>query len=408
MNKSNVTLWKSKYVQQHQEEDNKIETDYIENLKKQVYFMEMELKLLKDREREIEKSGGFNQLFNDERDVSQHLTQLKQKYANMRKIMESKVEDLSNKRREVLGSNVALQAKLEALQQIERDTYQKLMTIEETSAHKITALENEFLIKNRERLEIEANSRLAEIALNNEILQNEELEFAVLKEKKLEELKTEHFDKSIKELEDMIERKKKEYEYTHSKIKESESKLSDDVVFKSEYEKNLQNKKKIEGLEKECIELNIKVQQLEVSNDYLIRRKDDVLAERKKLNTLNEELKREIEAKNQLNELRIQKKVRDSNSEDIQKTETHLKNIINKISDLESRVSSEMEKSRNFLLEIIKLNIQIKQKELKKDALVNSVDLKLKELTLLKEKLESLKIEYYDLNDKVILLFFNN
>jgi hypothetical protein len=62
MNKSNVTLWKNQNysnVNTH-EEDKKVENDYIDNLKKQVYFMEMELKLMKEREREIEKTGGFS------------------------------------------------------------------------------------------------------------------------------------------------------------------------------------------------------------------------------------------------------------------------------------------------------------------------------------------------------------
>ncbi len=62
-NKTNLTLWKSKYHNGghlHTEEEKKTEDDYIENLKKQVYFMEMELKLLKEREKEIEKSGGFS------------------------------------------------------------------------------------------------------------------------------------------------------------------------------------------------------------------------------------------------------------------------------------------------------------------------------------------------------------
>ena len=60
MNKSNVTLWKSKYNQGIPEEEKKVENDYIDNLKKQIYFMEMELKLMKEREREIEKTGGFS------------------------------------------------------------------------------------------------------------------------------------------------------------------------------------------------------------------------------------------------------------------------------------------------------------------------------------------------------------
>lgn len=57
-----MTLWKSKYAhpQQSGGDDKVIENDYIENLKKQVHFMEMELKLLKEREKEIEKTGGFS------------------------------------------------------------------------------------------------------------------------------------------------------------------------------------------------------------------------------------------------------------------------------------------------------------------------------------------------------------
>lgn len=62
MNKSNTTLWKSKYAQPLVDEEKKVESDYIENLRKQIYFMEMELRLMKDREKEIEKTGGFSMI----------------------------------------------------------------------------------------------------------------------------------------------------------------------------------------------------------------------------------------------------------------------------------------------------------------------------------------------------------
>ena len=94
--KTNVTMWKnrdavrpkknttpSKIKSNQKIEESKIENDFIDNLKKQIYFMEMELKLMKEREREIAKSGGFTQLFNDDKDPSIHIQQLKVKYANM-------------------------------------------------------------------------------------------------------------------------------------------------------------------------------------------------------------------------------------------------------------------------------------------------------------------------------------
>ena len=92
INKSNVTLWKnSNYSTAPQvpnqnttslpvikprkglEESKQIESEFIENLKKQIYFMEMELKLMKEREHEIQKSGGFTQLFNDEREIEWYM-----------------------------------------------------------------------------------------------------------------------------------------------------------------------------------------------------------------------------------------------------------------------------------------------------------------------------------------------
>ena len=63
ISKTNVTLWKSKYAQNIPNENEKqVEVDYIENLRKQIYFMEMELKLMQEREKEIEKTGGFSNI----------------------------------------------------------------------------------------------------------------------------------------------------------------------------------------------------------------------------------------------------------------------------------------------------------------------------------------------------------
>ena len=138
--KANVTLWKNrdlvktkknnKYPQvkmsQKIEESSKIENDFIDNLKKQIYFMEMELKLMKEREREINKSGGFTQSFNDDKDPSIHIQQLKVKYANMRKKMEDQILLLNDKKREIIGINVSLKAKLNSVQKFEQEVYNKL------------------------------------------------------------------------------------------------------------------------------------------------------------------------------------------------------------------------------------------------------------------------------------------
>ena len=72
--KTNVTLWKNRDASNDRKnvkttrqntstnkniQPSNVESDFISNLKKQIYFMEMELKLMKEREKEINKSGGL-------------------------------------------------------------------------------------------------------------------------------------------------------------------------------------------------------------------------------------------------------------------------------------------------------------------------------------------------------------
>jgi hypothetical protein len=406
--KSGVTLWKSKYNQGLPEEDKKIEDEYIDNLKKQIYFMEMELKLMKEREKEVEKTGGFTQLFNDDRDPSQHILQLKQKYANMRKMMEAKLEDIDNKRREVMALNVSLKAKLDSLKKVERQVYDKLLTLDEKSNQKIFSLENDLLNKNRERLELEANNRLAEVELKNEIVQNIELDYLIQSAFANDEMKQAEFLSQMEIMENSIKEKIKAYEEVNNKIKDLETKTTEEPYFKVEYEKNAGYKKKIEQIEKELLEINSQVESLQMVNDFFGNKKEEVIAHRKKLINTNDELKKEIEAKTQLNEIRIQKKVKENNSEEIQKLQTHLNGVIKNITDLEKKNEIETDKIRMFSLEIIKLKIELKHKEEKSEQVISSVDTKYKELSSLKDTYENVKKEHIEIKDKVIPKIFLN
>ena len=409
MNKSNVTLWKnrdtSQGISQNQpkkkEDSKQVENEFIENLKKQIYFMEMELKLMKERENEIAKSGGFTQLFNDERDPSQHIQQLKTKYANMRKKMEDQIATLNDKKREVTGLNVALKAKLETLQKLERDVYMKLQNSQEKGNNKLNNLTSNYLEKNNERNELEANNRLQNTQLGSEIKRNEELEYNILSGEKNDELDKIEFESQIKLLEDMTTEKTKSYDETNNKIKELNTKTNEEPYFKTEIEKNEGYKKKIEELEKLVCELNTQVEGMELVNDYYVKKKQNVVNERKKYVDLNVELRHEIDSKNQLNEIRIQKKVKEANSEEIQNLNNHLNETNEKIKDLEDKIQKELEKIKNFNNDIIKNNIELKHKEEKKAELMETIDKRIKESTELKQKAEELNKNNEELKQKI-------
>lgn len=95
-----------------------IEDEYIHNLQQQMHFMEMELKLLKEKVIEDEKSSGIGSLFNDEKSSFQHIDILKQKYNEMRNDYLKKVNESDKERLRILGDQFVLDAQINIMTDI--------------------------------------------------------------------------------------------------------------------------------------------------------------------------------------------------------------------------------------------------------------------------------------------------
>ena len=80
--------------------------------------MDLELKLLKDKVVEDEKSQGIGSLFNDEKGIHQHISSLKVKYQQMRLDMEKDRESLENDKWDVLGKQFVLDAEINILKDL--------------------------------------------------------------------------------------------------------------------------------------------------------------------------------------------------------------------------------------------------------------------------------------------------
>ena len=399
--KSNISTKFPKFKNQKIEESSKVENEFIENLKKQIYFMEMELKLMKEREREIAKSGGFTQLFNDDKDPSIHIQQLKIKYANMRKKMEDQIEILNDKKREIKGLNVSLRAKLENLQKLEQDIYDKLKNLENKKNSELNNANNDFSEKDNERLNIEADNRLQNTKLNAEINNNEDLSYQIESGDKIGKMSQNDFDNNIKLIEELAEIKGKELTDTREKINILTAKAESVPGYKEEQENNEKFKKQVEELKDKALKLNTDAECAELVNNYLIKKKNDVINERKKYIDLNIELKHEIEAKKTLNDTRIQKKVREANSEEIQEITAKLNETNQKVQDLENKIEREIQKIHNFTKEIIKINIQMNHRKEVENDLQNEIKKHKDELEELKKTYEVCGIECDSLKDKI-------
>lgn len=319
----------------------------------------------------------------------------------MRKMMEAKVEELMERKKKLAGNNSSLKSKYQVISNIEKEVYEKLIKLDEESINKINQLENELTEKNNERLEFEALNRMSEAEKKDNLSKHIDLNFEIDNNAKMEEMAREDFLRELSLLEDMIKTQIKEYEEINSRMKEQESKSMEDPVIKIEMEKNLNYKKKIDDLEKALIEASILAEENEIRNDYLTKKKEDILSEKKKLISLNEELKREIEQKTQLYDMRIQKKVKDNNSEDIQKLDDHFKKVEENIVQLEGKIDIENDKTKSLSKDVLRYQIELRHKEERKKSSLLIVDERYKEIDDLKDKLEDLKEQHSEINEKM-------
>lgn len=378
-----------------------IENEFIENLKKQIYFMEMELKLMKEREREIAKSGGFTQLFNDDKDPAIHIQQLKVKYANMRKKMEDQIEQLNENKRNVTGMNVSLKAKLASLQKLESDVYNKLNNLKQNGDNKLYEINSKFLEKDNEKTNLEANNRLQSTKLKTTIDNNEGLQFDIDGGDAMSKMNQDDFDDDIRLIEELTTKKDNEYIECKKEIDKINSEAEGILTYKETVDDNERLKQEINELKDDVLRLNVEAECAELINNFLIKKKNETIAERKKYIDLNIELKHEIEAKNTINDNRIQKKVREANSEEINELTEHLNETNEKITDLENKIAKEIQKIHNFTQEIIKNKIKIKHKQEENEFLLKNIEKKNEELENLKNTKESYETECNNLKDKI-------
>lgn len=98
---------------------------YIENLQQQIYFMELELKILKEKVIEDEKSSGIGGLFDDEKTSHEHITLLKTKYQDMRREFDRVNYELDKARLETMGDKFMLAAQWNTNKEQTKETRRK-------------------------------------------------------------------------------------------------------------------------------------------------------------------------------------------------------------------------------------------------------------------------------------------
>lgn len=84
--------------------------DYIVNLQQQIHFMELELKILREKVLEDEAKSGIGSMYDDDKTSHQHISLLKTKYAQMKRDFDRSIQDLGKNSLKVKGQEFVLDA----------------------------------------------------------------------------------------------------------------------------------------------------------------------------------------------------------------------------------------------------------------------------------------------------------
>jgi hypothetical protein len=156
--------------------------------------MELELKLLKQKQEEEEKSGGVAGLFVDEKTTGQHLVQLKEKYQKMRKELDKSVSELTQQKNEVAGDSTILNQQLGQLTQQYRKLEETKNEAIAQGEHLLTKLESEHKKKYFEHSALEQQLH----SISNSLSEEKKANLALKTQNQIKEMEDKIYQENLK------------------------------------------------------------------------------------------------------------------------------------------------------------------------------------------------------------------
>ena len=328
------------------------EDEYIASLQKQVYYLELEMKLMKDRELETKnKVGGYEVLFRDGVPLNEHFLALKTKYTNEKEHFENMINGLMTTINNTDNENQNLQLQIERTNKSYYDIIQHYSQSNSDFGGKI------FDINGKLFNEINTLTTLND---DKNKLSKDLFKFTS---------ENVHHNRTIEKnnlfKEDVDEKNEKIKKHNEEKFDEIDRLTERSVLELDALERKLMNNQRLKKLEDENMELLSKITKLE-RDSHMAQAKIAELENTQVLNKkhlLDEELTRNIHLKendrlnldldnlSKLNEDKLKEKVKESEAKQILVIKNQIANSELKMGLLLNKYKEEEGTARNLLEE---------------------------------------------------------
>ena len=382
--------------------DENIEDEFIKNLQQQIAYMELELKLLKEKELEQKQSvSQIDKFFNDGVPLNENILALKNQYNHIKKQMETKIDEINESRMGEMKQSADLKNRYERNNATLKTIIEALEKKEKEFSVSMNDLRMAYLNERHRRVQAERDYKAQQ---------------ALLKEKN---------DQNLRMTRD-LEREAILVQHKEEVLKNKRQKTKEDLKAKDDWIVNLQNeveKKRaaatfnpeITMLDNENMELQSKILRCEKEFNIAMAKVKEMemfLDSRSKEREMEAQLKRDlmnkitqvkfyIDEQNRMNEVEIKKKVEAKEEKEKKELEKEIAEVRNEKTIVKQRQQEKEESIREMTQN--KMGVQQDILSLEQENLGFDKELKENKETLitLKNNLEALTLEEKELVGKL-------
>ena len=304
----------------------------------------------------------------------------------MRRDYDKKIEELNKHKLNVMGEQFVLDSQINIM----LDQNQKLETqqreYDNATKKKVYELDRELKDTSKQRFELENEVKSLENELNKENEEHYNNTMHIIKDKKFDELVNLRWNLDVHLQEELI--KQKDHEI-------SDQKQSRELV-KQQFEQNIELQKSLmeaSDLKKQIEEAHIKlellqiqVKELEDGTEFLNDKKEQLIEAKKQAEIRNEELRKELAAKEEIAAKRLQAKLNKDKNVEVKELIAQEETATQHNQELQAKLEEEKKKYDGLLDEKLELDEKL-------DKTIKSLEFYKEKIHVQTEQIQKLKAE---------------
>lgn len=292
-----------------------LEEEYIHNLQQQAYFLELELKLLKDKEREQKNMFPMDGMENNP--LSDNIVALKSKYKKLQADLQKNINTLSEENKELAVTYLSFQKVLEKVSSDRAQSEKKYIDYVNYSRGEIDRLKK--ILNNEIQSKEDLGKKINEVSREKELGTTWAQELKIKFSK--QELNINKTQQKIQEIEDYKNRIVEEKNRKIQELQNQADKLNTDIQSNKTLSTLLkqidETTKAIDDLSIERDKFTNKVRSLEFAKDLVDKSCSQLNLEKRQLASQLNELKSEIQKDKAYQESLVTKRLKDLDSKPI-------------------------------------------------------------------------------------------